>query len=201
MMKTLRILLVAAIVAAGFQSTGAQAPVPAQAQAQRTPPVATAGQWPTSWRPTIMGKNGMVTSGHPLASAAGLRMLQNGGNAMDAAMAAWAMQGVVESPVTGFAADTFIIFYEAKTKTVKVINGTGYAPAKATIEYYNANGGMPTGGALTTSVPGAMCGAACLATWRRPCEGTAITMIGAPLSAAARSPVGWSPWGNMISGR
>ena len=106
-----------------------------------------------------MGKNGMVTSGHPLASAAGLRMLQQGGNAMDAAMAAWAMQGVVESPVTGFGADTFIIFYEAKTKTVKVINGTGFAPAKATIEFYNANGGMPAEGPLETSVPGAVAAA------------------------------------------
>jgi gamma-glutamyltranspeptidase/glutathione hydrolase len=157
-MKKLRILIVAAIVVAAFQSPGAQGQAPGSGAA-RTPPAATAGEWPTSWRPTIMGKNGMVTSGHPLASAAGLRMLQQGGNAMDAAMAAWAMQGVVESPVTGFGADTFIIFYDAKTKTVKVINGTGYAPAKATIEYYKANGGMPEGGPLTTSVPGAVAAA------------------------------------------
>jgi hypothetical protein len=97
--------------------------------------------------------------GHPLAAAAGLKILQAGGNAMDAAIATWGMQGVVESPVTGFGADMFIILYDAKTKTVKVINGTGVAPKKATIEYYETHGGMPEDGPLATSVPGAVASA------------------------------------------
>ena len=160
-MKKLRILLVSAIVVAAFQSPGAQAPQ-AQPQAQaapRTAPVATAGEWPASWRPTVMAKNGMVTAGHPLAAEAGMRILQQGGNAIDAAIAAWGMQGVIESPMTGLGGDMFIILYDAKTKSVKVINGTGVAPARATIDYYKAHGGITGSGPLSTSVPGAVAGA------------------------------------------
>ena len=157
-MKRLRIIVVSAIVAAAFQSAGAQAPQ-AQGPAARPAPVATAGAFPAPWRPTVYGKNGMVTAGHPAAAEAGMRILQQGGNAMDAAIAAWGMQGVVEPPMTGLGGDMFIILYDAKTKSVKVVNGTGYAPAKATIEYYKANGGITGAGPLATSVPGAPAGA------------------------------------------
>ena len=162
-MQKLKIFLAAAIVLAVVQYPGAQAPAPAAPSAAApAAPRATAGEWPTSWRPTVMGKNGMVTSGHPLATAAGVRILQEGGNAMDAALAVWGMQGVVESPVTGFGADTFMIVYDAKKKEVKVINGTGVAPKKATIEYYKSKGGIPEEGPLETSVPGAVAGAVLL---------------------------------------
>jgi gamma-glutamyltranspeptidase/glutathione hydrolase len=106
-----------------------------------------------------MSMNGMVASGHPMASEAGLRILKEGGNAMDAAIATWLVQGQVEPGMTGLGADMFILFYDAKTGEVRFINGTGPAPMAATVEFYRARGGMPRDGALSVEVPGAVGGA------------------------------------------
>jgi len=113
-----------------------------------------------SWRPTIMARHGMVAAGHPLAAEAGMRVLKAGGNAIDAAIATWAVQGEVEPGMTGLGADMFILFYDAKTHQVHFINGTGFAPHAATIDLYKSRGGMPDEGPLTISVPGAVGGAA-----------------------------------------
>jgi gamma-glutamyltranspeptidase/glutathione hydrolase len=118
------------------------------AQAQTTP-----------WRPTVMSMNGMVASGHPLASEAGLRILKEGGNAVDAAIATWLVQGQVEPGMTGLGGDMFILFYDAKSGAVKFINGTGPAPMAATLEFYHSQGGMPREGSLSVEVPGAVGGA------------------------------------------
>jgi len=114
----------------------------------------------TSWRPTIVAQHGMVAAGHPLAAEAGMRILKAGGNAIDAAMAAWAVQGEVEPGMTGLGADMFVLYYNAKTREVKFINGTGFAPHAATIDLYKSKGGMPDDGPLTIAVPGAVAGAA-----------------------------------------
>ncbi len=114
----------------------------------------------TSWRPTIVAQHGMVAAGHPLAAEAGMRVLKAGGNAIDAAMATWAVQGQVEPGMTGLGADMFILFYDAKTHEVHFINGTGFAPHAATIDLYKGRGGIPDDGPLTISVPGAVGGAA-----------------------------------------
>jgi gamma-glutamyltranspeptidase / glutathione hydrolase len=113
-----------------------------------------------SWRPTIVAQHGMVAAGHPLAAEAGMRILKAGGNAIDAAIATWAVQGEVEPGMTGLGADMFILYYNAKTREVKFINGTGYAPQTATIEFYNSKGGIPDEGPLSIAVPGAVGGAA-----------------------------------------
>jgi gamma-glutamyltranspeptidase / glutathione hydrolase len=113
-----------------------------------------------SWRPTVMGTQGMVAAGHPLAAEVGLRVLKAGGNAVDAAVAAWAIQGQVEPGMTGLGSDMFALIYLAKTKEVKFVNGTGFAPKAATIDYYNSHGGMPEDSGLSISVPGAVGGAA-----------------------------------------
>jgi len=124
-------------------------------QAQNNPQ-ATSG----SWRPTIVAQHGMVAAGHPLAAEAGMRILKAGGNAIDAAIATWAVQGEVEPGMTGLGADMFVLYYNAKTREVKFINGTGYAPPAATIDYYKSKGGIPDEGPLSISVPGAVGGAA-----------------------------------------
>src|SRR3954462_15878864 len=124
-------------------------------QAQNNPQ-ATSG----SWRPTIVAQHGMVAAGHPLAAEAGLRILKAGGNAMDAAIATWAVQGEVEPGMTGLGADMFVLYYEAKTGKVHFINGTGYAPQAATIDFYKSKGGIPDEGPLSSAVPGAVGGAA-----------------------------------------
>src|SRR5690349_19852608 len=92
----------------------------------------------TSWRPTIVAQHGMVAAGHPLAAEAGMRVLKAGGNAVDAAIATWAVQGQVEPGMTGLGADMFVMIYLAKTHEVKFINGTGFAPQAATIDFYKS---------------------------------------------------------------
>src|SRR5215211_9270990 len=74
-----------------------------------------------SWRPTVIAQHGMVAAGHPLAAEAGMRILKAGGNAMDAAIATWAVQGEVEPGMTGLGADLFVLYYSAKTGQVKFI--------------------------------------------------------------------------------
>jgi gamma-glutamyltranspeptidase/glutathione hydrolase len=104
----------------------------------------------------------MVASGHALASEVGLRLLKNGGNAVDAAVAAWAVQGLTEPEMTGLGGDMFILIYLARTGEVKFLNGTGQAPARATADFYKSRGGIPDEGPLSVNTPGAL-GAAELA--------------------------------------
>jgi gamma-glutamyltranspeptidase/glutathione hydrolase len=123
------------------------------------------GQFPPttaqeSWRPTVVSKHGMVAAGHPLAAEAGMRILRAGGNAVDAAIATWAIQGQVEPGMTGLGADMFVLVYLAKTNEVKFINGSGFSPKAATIDFYNSKGGIPQDGPLTVQIPGAVGGAA-----------------------------------------
>lgn len=113
-----------------------------------------------SWRPTIVAQHGMVAAGHPLAAEAGMRILKAGGNAIDAAIATWAVQGQVEPGMTGLGADMFILYYNAQSGQVKFINATGYAAQAATIDFYKSKGGIPDEGPLSMSVPGAVGGAA-----------------------------------------
>jgi gamma-glutamyltranspeptidase/glutathione hydrolase len=113
-----------------------------------------------SWRPTVIAQHGMVAAGHPLAAEAGMRILKAGGNAIDAAVATWAVQGEVEPGMTGLGADMLVLIYIAKTGEVKFVNGSGYAPQAATIDFYNSKGGLPDSGPLSISVPGAVGGAA-----------------------------------------
>src|SRR3954470_17480669 len=117
-------------------------------------------QTTTSWRPTIVAQHGMVAAGHPLAAEAGMRLLKAGGNAVDAAMATWAVQGEVEPGMTGLGADMFVLIYLAKTHEVKFINASGFAPRAATIDFYKAKGGIPEEWPLSISIPGAVGGAA-----------------------------------------
>lgn len=87
-------------------------------------------------RPTTMSPNGMVTAPHYLATAAALKTLEEGGNAVDAAIAAASTLAVVYPHYTSIGGDNFWLIYNAKTKEVRALNGSGRAGEKATIEYY-----------------------------------------------------------------
>ncbi len=108
-------------------------------------------------RPVVMGRKGMVCSGHPLASQAGIRVLQNGGNAVDAAVAVGAALNVVEPHMSGIGGDGFIMVYQKATGSVRVMNCTGAAPGGATQERYEKTG-IPMRGVLSASIPGLLDG-------------------------------------------
>jgi gamma-glutamyltranspeptidase len=106
-----------------------------------------------AYRPVVMGRNGMVCSGHPLASQAGVSVLQKGGNAVDAAIATAAALNVVEPLMSGIGGDGFIMVYWKEAERIAVSNGTGAAPYAATRERYLPQG-IPMKGILSVSVPG-----------------------------------------------
>ncbi len=108
----------------------------------------------SAFRPSVMGRNGMVTSGHVLASQAGIQTMMAGGNAVDAAIATAAALGVVEPAGSGVGGDGFIFIYWAETGQVVAVNATGPAPRAATRETYLKNGGIPMKGMRSVSVPG-----------------------------------------------
>jgi gamma-glutamyltranspeptidase/glutathione hydrolase len=107
-----------------------------------------------------MGRNGMVSSGHYLASLAGMRMLHDGGNAVDAALAASLALSVVTPETSGPGGDIFVLVYMKKTGKVEALNASGPAPKQATIEYFRAHGHakIPSEGPLSIAVPGAVDG-------------------------------------------
>ena len=109
-----------------------------------------------STRSVVMGRHGMIATSQPLASAAGLRVMQEGGNAIDAAVAAAAVLAVVEPSMTGIGGDLFAIIYDAKTKTLKALNASGRSPYAATpAEFAKRNQErVPGAGVLSVTVPG-----------------------------------------------
>lgn len=111
-------------------------------------------------RPVIMGQNGMVSSGHQLASQAGVNVLRDGGNAVDAALAAAFVMAVVKPEASGPGGDLFALIFMKKTGKVEALNSSGPAPAKASIEYFHDRGlkNIPQFGPLSIAVPGAVDG-------------------------------------------
>lgn len=114
----------------------------------------------TSARPVVMGSNGMVSSGHYLASLAGVRVLEDGGNAVDAALAASLALTVVTPETSGPGGDLFALVCMRKSDKVEALNASGPAPARATIEFFRAKGldRIPSDGPLSIAVPGAIDG-------------------------------------------
>ncbi len=108
-------------------------------------------------RSAVHARCGMVATGHPLASAAGLAVLAEGGNAVDAAVTAAGVLGVAQPMMSGLGGDTFMLVYIRRDRRVWALNGSGPAPGGATIEYFTGLGyeTMPLRGVLSASVPGA----------------------------------------------
>ncbi|PRY18348.1 gamma-glutamyltransferase family protein [Kineococcus rhizosphaerae] len=109
-------------------------------------------------RPTLRGTFGMTASTHWLASATGQSVLERGGNAFDAAVAAAFVLHVVEPHLNGPGGDMTGVFATAADPTPVVLNGQGPAPAAATIAHYRAEGldTVPGAGGLAAAVPGAV---------------------------------------------
>ncbi|MBL0160793.1 MAG: gamma-glutamyltransferase [Bryobacterales bacterium] len=111
-------------------------------------------------RSRVFSQNGIVSTSHALASEAGARVLAKGGSAVDAAIAANAVLGVVEPMMCGVGGDVFVLYWEAKTGKLYGLNGSGWAPRELTPEFLAKAGAktMPVAGIQAVTVPGAVDG-------------------------------------------
>lgn len=114
----------------------------------------------TQARSMVITRYGIVASEHPFASQAGADILAHGGNAIDAAIAANAVMGVVGPMANGMGGDLFAIVYEAKSGKLYGLNASGWSPAGLSPEFLRARGftNMPQVGIHSVTVPGAVDG-------------------------------------------
>jgi gamma-glutamyltranspeptidase/glutathione hydrolase len=129
-----------------------RAPAARQGQDMNPPPV--------PGRSVVATRYGIVASSQPLAAAAGVQMLEQGGNAVDAAIAANAALGVTEPMMNGVGGDLFAIVYLAKTKQLYGLNASGWAATGMDPDFLASKGitTMPEFGPYTVTVPGAVAG-------------------------------------------
>jgi len=113
-----------------------------------------------STRSAVMAQHGMACTSQPLATQAAIDVLKKGGTAVDAAIAANAVLGVTEPEMNGIGGDIFAIVYDAKTKKLYGLNGSGRSPYSLTLEEFKKRGlkYIPTDGPLAVSVPGCVDG-------------------------------------------
>lgn len=119
-----------------------------------------------SRRSTVHSTQGIVACSQPLAGHAGQRILAQGGNAADAAVAVAAALNVTEPTSTGIGGDMFCLYYDAKSKQVKSLNGSGRSPAGLSLEGLRAklslndgqSGDIPIRNAAAVTVPGTAAG-------------------------------------------
>jgi gamma-glutamyltranspeptidase/glutathione hydrolase len=111
-------------------------------------------------RSPVLARNGVIATSQPLASAAGLQVLQEGGNAIDAAVTAAAVLAVVEPTMTGVGGDLFALVFDGKTSVPKGLNSSGRAGAGADADALLARGfeSVPAHGPFSVTVPGSVAG-------------------------------------------
>src|SRR5579862_4971952 len=107
-------------------------------------------------RSVVMAQHGMACTSHPLSTQAAIDVLKKGGNAIDAAIAANAVLGVVEPEMNGIGGDIFAIVYDAKTKKLYGLNGSGRSPFNLGLDEFKKRGltYIPQNGPLAVSTPG-----------------------------------------------
>ena len=107
-------------------------------------------------RSEVIARNGMAATSHPLATQVALDILKKGGNAIDAAIAANAVLGVVEPTGAGIGGDLFALIWSADKKKLYGLNGSGKSPRSLRLEYFKQNSYefIPAYGPLPVSVPG-----------------------------------------------
>ena len=111
-------------------------------------------------RSEVIAQNGMVATSHPLASQIGIDILKEGGNAIDAAIAANAALGLMEPTGNGIGGDLFAIVWIEKEKKLYGLNASGRSPEDLTLKYFIENNfkSIPAYGPLPVSVPGCVDG-------------------------------------------
>jgi len=134
-------------------------------------------------RSMVISRDGIVATESPLASQAGAHILEHGGNAVDAAIAANAMMGVVAPMMNGIGGDLFVIVYDAKAKKLYGLNASGWAPKGLTIEFLHKQGlrEMPEQGVQSITVPGVVDG------WQKLAEKFGRKKLAEDLAAAIRT--------------
>ena len=115
---------------------------------------------PLVGRSVVATTFGIVAASQPLAARAGVQILERGGNAIDAAIAANATIGLMEPTGNGIGGDLFILYYEAKTNTVHGLNSSGWSPMGLTVDFLASKGisQMPQRGIHSVTVPGVVAG-------------------------------------------
>ena len=117
--------------------------------------------WLSQGRSEVMARHGIVATSDPLAAQAGLEILQQGGNAIDAAVAASAVLDVTSQNDTGLAGDLFALVWSAADQKLYALNSAGFAPAGWTPEFFKEELGLdriPGRGVNAATVPGAISG-------------------------------------------
>jgi len=111
-------------------------------------------------RSEVIAQNGMAATSHPLATQAALDILKQGGSAVDAAIAANAMLGLMEPTGCGIGGDLFAIIWDDESQQLHGLNASGRSPKDLEIDYFHENDYdyIPSRGALSVSVPGAVDG-------------------------------------------
>src|SRR5206468_9457314 len=137
----------------------------------------------TQGRSMVVSRGGIVAAESPLAAQAGSRMLEQGGNAVDAAIATNAMMGVLEPMMNGIGGDLFVIVYDTKANKLYGLNASGWAPKGLTIEFLQKQGlkEMPKSGIHTIDVPGAVDG------WQKLADKFGRKRLGDDLAQAIRT--------------
>ena len=111
-------------------------------------------------RSEVIAQNGMAATSHPLATQVALDILKKGGTAIDAAIAANAVIGLVEPTGSGVGGDLFAIIWDAKSQKLYGLNASGRSPKSLTLDYFKKEGitHIPSRGPLPVSVPGCVDG-------------------------------------------
>jgi gamma-glutamyltranspeptidase/glutathione hydrolase len=161
---------VAAAVAVWCVAAGAQSPNPfGLPTAERPQPAAEidavpgsrASGWLSQGRSEVLARHGIVATSDPLAAQAGLEILRQGGNAVDAAVAAGAVLDVTSQNDTGLGGDLFALVYVARERKLYALSAAGWAPAGWTPAFFRQTLGakeMPQSGVNAATVPGAVAG-------------------------------------------
>src|SRR5947207_11851589 len=111
---------------------------------------------PETMRPEIIGRHGVVAAGRHYSVEAGIRMLREGGNAIDAGVATVFAASICEISHFGFGGESPTMIYDAKTREIIVINGQGPAPKAAAPALFAADGKVPSNGPLGATIPAVM---------------------------------------------